>query len=120
MKERAHVLVVDDEEPIRKLITFTLADDGYDVVAAANGAIALEHVYAHTPDLILLDMKMPVMDGWAFARAYRELPPPHAPIICMTAARDAGERCVEIAADGVLGKPFTLGELLTVVGQHLG
>jgi DNA-binding response OmpR family regulator len=55
------------------------------------------------------------MDGWAFAKAYREHPTPHAPIIVMTAAPDAGQRAAEIEADSFVGKPFDLSRLVATV-----
>jgi CheY-like chemotaxis protein len=61
-------------------------------------------------------MRMPVMDGWAFTRAYRETPPPHAPIVVLT-ARDAGEYASDVHADAFLAKPFNLRELLRLVGR---
>jgi CheY-like chemotaxis protein len=60
---------------------------------------------------------MPVMDGWAFAAAYRQLPAPHAPIIVLTAAHDTLQRAAEIGADAALGKPFTTAELTACVAQ---
>ena len=63
---------------------------------------------------------MPVMDGWAFARAYREVPGRHAPIVVVTAARLAASRAAEVAADGHLSKPFDLEELFRVVHEHGG
>ncbi len=61
---------------------------------------------------------MPVMDGWQFARAYRRRPGPHAPIVVVTAARDAAERAAEIQAEDVLPKPFRVDDLLRVVGRY--
>lgn len=112
------ILVVDDDEVILSTLALFLADEGYDVVVASNGKEALERAKHEHPRLILLDMKMPVMDGWAFAAAYREQPGPHAPIIVMTAARDARARAAEIAADGYLAKPFDLDRLLDLMRQH--
>ena len=112
------ILVVDDDEIILSTLTLFLEDEGYAVVAASNGKEALEHMEREHPRLILLDMKMPVMDGWAFAAAYRERPGPHAPIIVMTAARDARSRADEIAADDFLAKPFDLDRLLDLVRRY--
>jgi CheY-like chemotaxis protein len=70
------------------------------------------------PAVILLDMKMPVMDGATFARQYRCTPAPHAPLICLTAADRAHEQCHEIGADGFLGKPFSLSDLRALVHRH--
>jgi len=113
----ARVLVVDDDESIRDFVEMALADDGYEVVTAADGAAALALVGPTRPDVILLDMRMPVMDGWAFAAAYRDLPAPRAAVVVMTAARDAGERARQIAADAYLAKPFDLDDLLTCVAR---
>jgi CheY-like chemotaxis protein len=95
-----------------------LSDHGYDVQPAPNGAAALEVIRGTHPSVILVDMCMPVMDGWEFARVYRELRGPHVPIIVLTVARDAGARAAEINADGFLGKPFDIDELLVLVAQH--
>jgi CheY-like chemotaxis protein len=74
-------------------------------------------VQALAPDVILLDMRMPVMDGWQFASAYRELPGPRARVVAMTAARDAARSGAEIGADGNLAKPFELDDLLNLVDR---
>jgi two-component system chemotaxis response regulator CheY len=113
------ILVVDDDEIILSTLALFLADEGYAVVTAGNGQEALERAARQHLQLILLDMKMPVMDGWAFAAAYRERPGPHAPIIVMTAARDARGRAAEIAADGCLAKPFDLDHLLDLVRRYV-
>jgi CheY-like chemotaxis protein len=113
------VLVVDDDESIRNFVELALDTEGYYVSSAQNGAVALDVAGQQPPDLILLDMRMPVMDGWAFAQAYRSQPGPHAPIIVITAAPDAGQRAAEINADGYLGKPFDLDELLGLVDHYL-
>jgi CheY-like chemotaxis protein len=112
------VLVVDDDDGIRDSIDMTLSDEGYQVLTATHGADALTLVDQHLPSLILLDMRMPVMDGWQFARAYRQRPGPHAPIVVVTAALEAAGRAAEIHADGVLPKPFRLADLLEVVGRY--
>ena len=122
MMARARVLVVDDDEAILEFIGEALADEGYEVLTALNGeeALALAVGSNPRPDLILLDMRMPVMDGWDFARAYHDLPGPHAPIVVITAARDAATAAEEIGAAGYLAKPFSLQELLDLVGRFAG
>jgi len=112
------VLVVEDDEGIREFVSMALADEGYDVAAAPHGAAALALVRQAQPNLILLDMRMPVMDGWEFSRAYRQTPPPHAPIIVLTAARDAADRAEQIDADGYLAKPFDVDDLLDLVNRY--
>lgn len=116
--KRRPILVVDDDETILSSIEFLLDEEGYAVVTALNGQDALRCAAQHHPRLILLDMKMPVMDGWAFAAAYRQQPGPHAPIIVMTAARDTRTRAAEINADGYIAKPFDLDKLLDIVRRH--
>jgi len=113
----ARVLIVEDDDGIRDLVDLVLSSAGYEILTATDGAAALQVVGTTHPDLVLLDMRMPVMDGWEFARRYRAGPEPHAPIVVMTAARDAAERAAEIDANGYLGKPFDVAELLALVGH---
>ncbi|MBI3522063.1 MAG: response regulator [Chloroflexi bacterium] len=112
------VLVVDDDDGIRDFVTSALSEEGYAVDEAADGAEALAHASSWDPDLILLDMRMPVMDGWEFARTYRDKPGKHAPIVIVTAALDVAKDAREIGADGFLAKPFQLDDLLRLVDQH--
>ena len=114
--------MVDDDEPVRRLLVWALTDEGYAVREAADGAVALARAQEAPPGLILLDMRMPVMDGWAFARRYHTRPGPHAPIICVTAAADAAAvaaRGAQIGAVASLGKPFDLDELLALVRRYV-
>jgi CheY-like chemotaxis protein len=113
----ARVLVVDDDENIREFVSLALIGEGHEVDVASNGAAALTVVQAASPDVILLDMRMPVMDGWQFASAYREIPGKRAQVVVMTAARDAARSGAEIRADANLAKPFELDELLDLVEQ---
>jgi two-component system chemotaxis response regulator CheY len=113
------ILVVDDDESIRQFVEMALTDEGYDVVTAADGLAALAVIARATPDLILLDMRMPVMDGWSFAAAYRGTPRPHAPIAVLTAARDAAQYAAEVNADAFLPKPFELADLSALVHRFV-
>ncbi len=116
----ARVLVVDDDEDIVELVRFVLESAGYAVVTAGDGRQALAAVTAAMPDLILLDMKMPIMDGKQFAAELRRRHDDAAPIIVLTAAEDARKRALEIGAIGWLAKPFELPDLLRAVGAHIG
>jgi CheY-like chemotaxis protein len=111
------VLVIDDDAEISNVVREILEDEGYEVALAAEGGAALKLLSekTHQPDLILLDMRMPGVNGWDFATAYRQRPGPHAPLVTMTAAHDAQAWAREIDAAGVLGKPFELVELLDIV-----
>ena len=117
---RPTVLVVDDDDSIRQVVVAALQDEGFAVLEARHGAAALDRISHHRVDLILLDMRMPVMNGWEFARIYGQRPGPRAPIITMTAAVDAGRWGTEIGADAILGKPFDIDELLRAVEVSLG
>jgi DNA-binding response OmpR family regulator len=114
------VLVVDDDPAIRQVIAFALSDEGFEVDQAKDGRAALEAVDRQRPDLILLDMRMPGMDGWEFVKRYRERLPPQAPIIVLTAAQDAAQRGADVDAAGYLSKPFDLDTLLEKVGALAG
>jgi DNA-binding response OmpR family regulator len=106
------ILVIDDDSSIRQVIAYALGDEGYQVDEASDGETALESVGRQHPDLILLDMKMPGIDGWEFARLYRERYERVAPIIVLTAARDAAQRASDINAVSYIPKPFDLDALL--------
>ena len=120
MTERRRVLVVDDDASIRQFLHMALTDRGYHVVTAEHGRAALEAIAEAPPSLVLLDMRMPMMDGWSFAAAYRALPGPRAPVIVLTAARDAAAYASQIQADAFLAKPFTLSDLFRLVTTFAG
>lgn len=113
------ILLVDDDESIRQFVALALSDAGHEVVTAENGRDALALAARSRPDLIVLDLRMPVMDGWAFAQEYRATPRPHAPIVVLTAARDAAQSAAEVQAEACLAKPFALADLLAVVAGLL-
>lgn len=108
------VLVVDDDPGIRALIAEGLEPEGYEVETASNGAEALEAIKRHRPATMLLDMRMPVVDGRGVASALKELGL-KVPTLVMTDAENAGQWAQEIAAEGYLAKPFDLDDLLTAV-----
>jgi DNA-binding response OmpR family regulator len=108
----ARILVIDDDPSIRQAIGFTLRDEGHEVEEAPDGRTALDIIGKQQPDLILLDMKMPVMDGWEFARRYREQYDHQTPLLVVTAAPDAARRAADVAAEGYLAKPFDLDVLV--------
>jgi CheY-like chemotaxis protein len=109
----ARVLIVEDDDDIRDFAELLLAQAGHQARSAQNGRVALGILdEGFSPELILLDMRMPVMDGWAFARAYDARPGERARLIVVTAARDACEWASQVGADGYLAKPFELDDLL--------
>ncbi|MBI3968984.1 MAG: response regulator [Chloroflexi bacterium] len=118
MSKPVRVLIVDDDEDIRNLLSTVLAEEGYDVLTAPHGAAALDIIARSHPNLILTDMRMPTMDGEAFAQAYHLQPGPHAPIVVISAADEETRRRAAGLANTVLTKPFDLGELLEVVDRY--
>jgi CheY-like chemotaxis protein len=113
------VLVVDDDFLIRSTVAELLADEGYDVQQAADGAEALDMVRQSTPDAIVLDLMMPVLDGWAFVHQCRALPDCGAvPIVVMSATHglhETAERLHTLGVRAVLAKPFDVDALIAIV-----
>lgn len=108
------VLVVDDEPQVRATVREALALEGYEVTEASNGAEALALLTTAQPDAIVLDLWMPVMDGWVFRRAQRATHP-DIPVIVMSALDLSSERLEELDASAILGKPFDLDTLYAAV-----
>jgi DNA-binding response OmpR family regulator len=113
------ILVVDDDVTILLSVAELLELEGYAVATAGNGAEALELTRDLQPLLVLLDMRMPILDGWAYAREARDrgLQPR---IVIMTAAHDARRWADEIGADGYIPKPFEADELILTVERIVG
>jgi CheY-like chemotaxis protein len=112
------ILVVDDDPSILMTLAEFLDMEGYAVETATNGAEALTAMDAVHPSLVLLDMRMPVLDGWGFARILKERGIT-LPIMVMTAAQDARQWANEVGAAGYLSKPFDLPDILTAVERLL-
>lgn len=116
------ILVADDEESIRTVVSFTLEQAGYAVETAANGDEALEKVYAAPPDLILLDLMMPMVDGWEVLKLLRSDPQTEKiPVVLLTAKGEIRDKMFALqqgAADYVV-KPFGKQDLLARIAQLL-
>ena len=111
------ILVVDDEATIRGLVTGVLEDEGYSVLQACHGAQALALALQASPDLVLTDLMMPVMNGADLVRQLKTHAATHTvPIVLMTAAGRAAAE--EHDADAVLTKPFELDALLALVAHY--
>jgi DNA-binding response OmpR family regulator len=117
--DRPLVLVVDDDEPIRNVVADVLGDEGYDVSQAVDGADALASCRDECPDLILLDLNMPGVDGRAFLATYRLDITCHAPVVVFSAVQSAHRIATEIFADDFLCKPFVISDLTDIVRRHL-
>jgi DNA-binding response OmpR family regulator len=106
------ILVAEDEPGTRQLLSMYLEGKGHEVTAVGDGATALESVRQSPPDLLLLDVRMPVLDGWSVIEAVRSFQP-NLPVLMITAL-DASEDAVKglrLGADDYLRKPFDLSEL---------
>jgi two-component system response regulator MprA len=112
----AAVLVVDDDAPIRRMLERTLAAEGYDVETAGDGGSALAAVEHSAPDLVILDLALPVLDGVAVCRRLRDRGL-GLPILMLTARDSVAERVagLESGADDYLVKPFATEELVARV-----
>lgn len=115
---RQMVLVVEDDEDLAALEAGLLEEHDYRVEIARNGREALDALERSTPDLILLDMKMPVMNGREFADEYHRSQRWSAPIVVVT-ADDAQRRAAEVGANGWLAKPFDPVALIASVTRLL-
>lgn len=109
------ILVVDDEKNIVQLAKLYLSSEGYSVESAFNGAEALEKVRARKPDLVVLDLMMPEVDGWEVCRRLRQ--ESDIPIIILTARGDDVDKIIglELGADDYMTKPFNPRELVARV-----
>ena len=113
------VLVVEDNRSVREIIGRVLAAEGYTTHAAPNGVEGLEQFYLTLPDLVLLDVRMPEMDGWETLRRIRKVS--NCPVIMLTVCRSTEEtiRGLELGADDYVAKPFGLRELIARVSAVL-
>src|SRR3954468_14457884 len=111
------VLVIEDDEHLREVMEALITIEGCDARSAANGNEALKVVEAWQPDVILLDLYMPGMDGRAFLTAYRALDGPHAPVILLTGRTQTEDDVAHLGVAGQLPKPFNVNELLDLTAQ---
>ena len=114
-----NILVVEDDRNISDLIQMYLVKEGFEVRSAYDGGKAIEEVEKQAPDLVLLDIMLPVMDGWAVCRKIRETS--KVPIIMLTAKGEVFDRIqgLEMGADDYIVKPFEMKELLARINAVL-
>ena len=119
----ATILVVDDQEDILQTTALVLTKGGYEVLTASNGLEAMEMAHSHRPDLILLDIEMPRMDGWETLRLLRlDESTQEMPVAMFTILFDMREkvRALKYGAQDYITKPFSVDDLLDRVGGILG
>lgn len=115
----ARILVVDDDADIRDLLVSVLKDDGYEAVAARNGREALDVLERWPADVVVLDLMMPIMDGWTFAERLREKKV-QTPIVVISAATDVRGHAQRLGVAEVLAKPFDIDALLPRIARLAG
>jgi len=115
VRERYRILVVDDEPRMIRFIRMNLEHDGFEVIEAGDGLAALQQVRDSLPDLVLLDVSMPELDGFETLRLLREIS--HTPVIMLTARGEEDDRVrgLELGADDYVTKPFSPRELVSRV-----
>ena len=112
---RPRVLVIDDDDDICEVLREALTDEGYAVATVPHGAAALELVKHHQPAVIILDLRMPIMDGWSFAEQYRRTAKPAASLILLSALKDIEESAKRIGAAAWVQKPFELDHVVSTI-----
>jgi CheY-like chemotaxis protein len=116
--EGVRVLVVEDEESIGDVIVDVLGDEGYEVRRARNGREALEVLKRWMPALIVLDLMMPIMDGWAFREEQRRRPDiADVPIVIISGSREVDVKGRDLGAVAAIEKPFDIDFLVSTVEQ---
>lgn len=113
------VLVVDDEKPISDIIRFNLTKEGYHIITAFDGEEALQQMKAEQPDLVLLDVMLPRLDGFQVLKKIRE--GSQIPVIMLTAKEEEVDKVLglELGADDYITKPFGMRELIARVKANL-
>ena len=113
------ILVIEDEQNINDILTFSLGKEGYKTLSALDGVTGLEMALTQNPDLILLDVMLPGLDGWEVCKKIRERS--QVPIIMLTAREDEVDKVLglELGADDYITKPYSMRELAARVKANL-
>ena len=117
------VLVVDDEPQVAWMLQFSLEAEGYRTFTARDGRAALEAVREHRPHLMLLDIMMPIMDGWGVLEQLNRMPEADRPRVIVVSARTSArdrDRAQELGANAFVSKPFDIDHMLQTVASLLG
>lgn len=118
-RRKGKLLIIDDDSKLVEAVELYFCRAGYDIVTAADGLQGMQQMYSQRPDLIILDVMMPTMDGWETCRRIREIS--DVPIIMLTARGQESDRVMglKLGADDYVAKPFSLKELEARVGAVL-
>jgi len=121
MTEKSRVLVVDDEEALRYLLSTELAAEGYEVETAGDGDEAIEAIKQKDYDVVLLDIKMPRVDGFEVLKFIKQNKP-EIKVIMLTAYADVKNaiEALKLGASDFVSKPYDLEDILTSINRALG
>jgi two-component system, OmpR family, KDP operon response regulator KdpE len=121
-RDGQRVLLVEDHSDIRRVLRVSLEAEGYSVVEASNGPEGIDRVEATHPDLVILDLMLPVKDGWWFLREVQQCPAPRPVVIILSARAGQGERLVaqNLGAAAFMVKPFEPDDVVTKVRSLIG
>jgi CheY-like chemotaxis protein len=119
VRSERHILIVEDSPDVRSLLMLALERDGWIVECVTDGAAALRSLQDHLPNVVLLDLAMPNMDGWAvLARRAVEQAWMRVPVVAMSGNHSHGPGVVELGANAFLPKPFTVDQLRATLEQY--
>lgn len=120
MEQKKNVLIVEDEKNIVDILCFNLQREGYDTIEAYDGEEGLQKAQDHKPDLVLLDVMLPKMNGFDVCRSLRSSGS-SVPVVILTAREDESDKVLglEIGADDYITKPFSMRELIARVGANI-
>ena len=121
-RERPLVLIVEDQSDLRQLYVQQLTMSGFDVIEAGNGADAITHTSSNLPDVVLMDLSLPVVDGWeATKRLKSDKRTAHIPVVALTAHDGSGElqRATSAGCDWFVPKPCPPDALITEIRRVL-
>jgi two-component system cell cycle response regulator DivK len=121
-RTRPLVLVVEDQEELRRLYVEQLALSGFEVIEASNGEDAIAHTSSHYPDVVLMDLSLPILDGWEATRRLKaDARTAHIPVVALTAHDGSGElqRATRAGCDWFVPKPCPPHALITEVRRVL-
>jgi DNA-binding response OmpR family regulator len=116
-KKRTQVLLIDDDDKILRFLALKLKLFGYDLITAANGSEGLLQLKSGNPDVIVLDILMPIMDGFEMLRQLRTFST--LPVIVLSAKGDNADKAMELGANDFLSKPFKPDELVDRIEAHI-
>jgi CheY-like chemotaxis protein len=122
IRDRPLVLIVEDESDLRHLYAQALATSGFDVIEASNGLDAIQHTTAHSPDVVLMDLSIPVVDGWEATRLLKaDSRTAHITVVALTAHDESGElqRAKQAGCDWFVPKPCGPQDLVEEVRRVL-